>query len=262
MKKYFVISDVHSHFTPLKEVLDRCNFNINNKEHIFVSCGDLLDRGDESRECLEFVNSLHENRKILICGNHEDLLYDAILRGYFQSHDYHNQTVKTCADLCGIDFIEKVEVLDKILMEMPYNKELEKYYDSLKNYAEIDDFICVHGWLPLTSSGKNVKRNISKCTEKDWKNARWLNGMLMWQHDIKPPKNKTVICGHWHTSFGNYYIHDVGSGEFTYDSDFSPFIDNGIIALDACTAYTKKVNCIVIEDNKLIMVNGESYDNK
>ena len=32
------------------------------------------------------------------------------------------------------------------------------------------------------------------------------------------------------------------------DADFSPFIDDGIIALDACTAYSGFVNCVVIDD--------------
>lgn len=32
------------------------------------------------------------------------------------------------------------------------------------------------------------------------------------------------------------------------DADFSPYYNKGIIAIDACTAKTLKVNCIVIED--------------
>ena len=44
--------------------------------------------------------------------------------------------------------------------------------------------------------------------------------------------------------------HNLGSGEFEKDSVFTPFIDKGIIAIDGCTAYTKKVNVIVMEEGE------------
>lgn len=61
-------------------------------------------------------------------------------------------------------------------------------------------------------------------------------------------ENKTIVCGHWHTSFGNYNYHHKGSGEFEEDSDFGIFEDKGIIALDACTAFSKKVNILKLEN--------------
>ena len=36
--------------------------------------------------------------------------------------------------------------------------------------------------------------------------------------------------------------------EFGEDADFSPYIAPGIIAIDACTAHTGMVNCVVISD--------------
>ena len=36
--------------------------------------------------------------------------------------------------------------------------------------------------------------------------------------------------------------------EFGEDADFTPYYGNGIIALDACTARSKMVNVIVVED--------------
>ena len=39
--------------------------------------------------------------------------------------------------------------------------------------------------------------------------------------------------------------------KFGPDADFSPYYAPGIIALDACTAHTGFVNCIVIEDEEL-----------
>ena len=60
-------------------------------------------------------------------------------------------------------------------------------------------------------------------------------------------KNKTIICGHWHCSYGHANYENKG-GEFDDDSDFTPYYSDGIIAIDACTAVSGKVNCIVIDD--------------
>ena len=58
--------------------------------------------------------------------------------------------------------------------------------------------------------------------------------------------NKTVICCHWHTSFGHSTCDHSGS-QFCPDANFRPFYGTGIIALDACTAVSGFVNCIVVE---------------
>ena len=60
-------------------------------------------------------------------------------------------------------------------------------------------------------------------------------------------EEKTVLCGHWHTSYGQSKYEHRGP-EFGPGADFSPYIAPGIIALDACTAYSGKVNIYIIED--------------
>ena len=39
--------------------------------------------------------------------------------------------------------------------------------------------------------------------------------------------------------------------EFDADALFLPYYADGIIALDACTAYSRKINCIVLDDEPL-----------
>ena len=60
-------------------------------------------------------------------------------------------------------------------------------------------------------------------------------------------KGKTIVCGHWHCSFGHCHYKGDG-GEFDHSPNFNPYYDEGIIALDACTSTSGKVNCIVIEE--------------
>jgi hypothetical protein len=79
-----------------------------------------------------------------------------------------------------------------------------------------------------------------------WSRARWINGMEAAHHGIRVP-GKTIVCGHWHCSFGHFAYEKDGS-EFGRDANFSPYRAEGILALDACTAHSGKVNCVVIED--------------
>lgn len=42
MKKFFVVSDVHGFYDEMIEALNKAGFDKNNKDHVFISCGDLL----------------------------------------------------------------------------------------------------------------------------------------------------------------------------------------------------------------------------
>ena len=271
MKKYFVVSDVHSFYNELQTALANKDWNINNPDHIFVSLGDLLDRGPDAVKCLEFVNGLPDERKILILGNHEDLMVEAQNRKEFWSHDIHNGTNETCYQIFSSIYGDHDYMMnatdDEVLRIVQHSDIWNKYYNSCVNYAEVGDNIFVHGWIPVSYKSdeygivENVKnpkwRNASEAL---WRKARWFNGMEMWASGIRE-KGHTIWCGHWHASWGHANLHHDGV-EFlkpieTYYLDkngvqhpyakFTPFEDVGIKCIDACTAYSGFVNCEVIE---------------
>ena len=256
MKKLFVVSDVHSFYNQLIKVLNEKGFDKNNPDHWFVSCGDLLDRGPESQQCLKFVNSLE--RKILIRGNHEDLMEEAINRGVFYSQDMSNGTSSSVYQLTGIypdTLCSNKEINQLALSLMKDNILWNTYIKQCVNYYEIGNYIFVHGWIPTTTStlrSLNIRESYNprwrESSIEDWNSARWLNGMSMWDKCIIEPE-KTIVCGHWHSSWGHSKLHNKGP-QFNTDKEtacFDPFIDRGIIALDGCTAYSSQVNCIVID---------------
>lgn len=105
---------------------------------------------------------------------------------------------------------------------------------------------CIEPGVPRLLE-KAYTRYISSWREADreqWNRARWFNGMDAAQ---TADENKTIVCGHWHTSYGHSKYEHKGT-EFGEDADFSPYYGPGIIAIDACTAFSGKVNCLVIED--------------
>lgn len=246
MKEYFVTSDIHSYFSLFKQALRKKGFDCRNKNHILIVCGDLFDRGKEAKKLLDFLYALQlVNRLIIIKGNHEYLFDKCLkqLRNYETIDFYHysNGTLDTIAQLSNIN------INNLIYGDYKYRnirKKLTKYYELInkaKNYYELEDYIFVHGWIPHIRNYSGLE----SCNDKAWEEASWYNGMQEW-NNVSRLEYKTIVCGHWHTSFGNYHYHNKGSGEFEADSDFGIFKDNGIIALDACTSFSKKVNILKI----------------
>ena len=240
MATYFVVGDVHGFFDKLKDALDKSGFDIDNPNHVFISLGDLLDRGPGANECLEFVNGIPNDRKILISGNHEDLMEDAIQRGYFLQHDYHNKTNDTVEQLTGLSYPLATE--SEMLIKMNEHSQWIKYINSCIDYYETDKYVFVHSFIPLFT---NDWRN------GDWYEARWGNPFEDWQNGLNIT-GKTIVCGHWHTSWAHSNIHHQGT-EFNspisamcgYNTaNFGIFKDNGIIGIDACTAVSGQVNVL------------------
>ena len=253
-KKYFVTSDVHSFFDELAVALNEKGFEMDNPDHILCICGDLFDRGGQTIELFEFVKSLQEqDRFVYVTGNHESLLFDCVKEIYRgkvpSSHHFHNGTVKTICQFCGQNewIVYDPTWRDKICKIM--QPVLDFIADNCVDYAEIGDYILTHGWIPCYE-GLDDFRDASY---EDWERARWYNGMEMWKNPKCRIEGKTVICGHYHCSWGWSHI-DQKYKEFPNKShahfkhSFQPWIKDGIIALDACCAYSNKLNCIVIDE--------------
>ncbi len=260
MKTYFIVTDVHSFYSKMIKALTDAGYDKDNPDHIFVSLGDLFDRGDESYEMLMFVNSIPGDRKILIRGNHEDCLEDALVRHSFRTYDYHNQTDKTVKAFYqhehpdeNLDLVPTFDICEWVLKWEPY----KQYISELEEYAVINSqYVLVHGWLPYWI---NDFKALELADRADWRDARWTNGMKDW-HNGHKIKGYTVVCGHWHTSYGHCKYHHDGvqfiDPEYDYEAfgitpyeNFDPFVDDGIIALDACTAYSGQVNTMVVNEN-------------
>ena len=256
MPKFFCISDVHGFYNEMKAALNEAGFDPSNEDHWLISCGDNWDRGSQPYEVMQYLKSLP--RKILVKGNHEQLFVDCCERGEAYSHDYSNGTFKTICDLGGFDFgYTFAECCDRALART------QMFLNSMVNYFETKNYIFCHGFIPVHCDdhfppyyrrGRKFRKmdNWREATQYQWDDAMWLNSYEMVDQGFGT--DKTIIAGHWHASYGRYQ-RDEGP-EFGEDADFSPFYyDDKLIMIDACTAYSGKVNCLVVEDD---FINGES----
>ena len=263
--KYFVVSDVHGFLNELMEALNENGFDVNNPEHKLIVCGDLFDRGPQAVELFEFVKSLGD-KFIYVRGNHEDLLFDCykeLLSGFgCERHHVSNKTVDTITQFTGLNYYNlMVNTPDR---NAAFKEKLEPLLDFITDktvdYFEIGDYIFVHGWIPEipdTSSpywwyGSKDLYDQKWRDSNLWDSARWLNGMKEWKRGIREI-GKTIVCGHYHCSYGWSHIRQQrkefpDKNKKDWLKSFEPFVDDGIMAIDACVAYTGKVNCIVIEE--------------
>jgi hypothetical protein len=134
----FVVSDVHGHYTELIKALNEAGFDKDNPKHYFVSCGDLFDRGTENTKVYEFVKSLR--RKFLIKGNHEDMLYNALERGYITRTDVLNGTDITILEFLGGNAINSSGYINKIDNKAKIY-ELMSFIDYMRSYYENGKYI-------------------------------------------------------------------------------------------------------------------------
>jgi serine/threonine protein phosphatase 1 len=251
MPRFFVCSDIHSFYTPLKNALGAAGFDINNPDHWLISCGDAFDRGYESEEVLHFLMSLE--RKILVKGNHDLLLDDLCMREFPYNHDFSNGTTRTVNDIGGAG---EGYAFDKCC-ENTWNRTAA-YRASLVNYFETKNYIFVHSWIPVINKdglpahytkGRKFEFDPDwrNATQKEWNDAMWGNPFDMADRGFMP--DKTVVFGHWHCSIG--WAKSEGRSEFDNDAKFDPYYGDGFISIDACTAYSRKCNVVVIEDEFL-----------
>ena len=265
--RYYVVSDVHGHFTLMKQALQEKGFFDDKEPHKLILCGDMLDRGKETVEMQEFMlDLLHKDELIFIRGNHEDLMLN-MLRDFEDyrwditfgsSHHNSNGTWDAALQLSGMDEHRALCYTEKFMykvMESGFCKEL---IPASVDYFETDNYIFVHGWIPCFTEdmpawyrkGRHYKFNPDwrNAGKKEWDMARWFNGMELAEVHNIVENGKQIVCGHWHASYGHSVLRNEGSEFEGDDVNFSPFYGNGVIGIDACTALSGMVNCLVIDD--------------
>lgn len=282
-KKYFIVSDIHSFFTTLIKGLDQAGFDRNNKDHVLIVCGDIFDRGFETIEVYKFLRGLPKSRCILIRGNHEDLYFDLLKKDYPDSYDYSNGTVRTFVAIAKVhensvnpyyvsmlneDFKENWAKVKEKVEKSAITKWLRS--DRWINYYELDDNIFVHSFIPYKlkdAFAGIVSRKLPidyfeynpdwrKADDKSWLEATWGCPYKEFRAGLAKGEienGKRIICGHWHASD----FHESFGTKGKID-DYDIYFGENLVALDACTALTDKVNVLVISKDGYF----DQYGNK
>lgn len=253
--KYYVTADIHGFLTPFNSALREAGYYDDLDEKKIIICGDIMDRGQEAVEMQEYILALmKQDAVILIRGNHEDLFCKMVTEdeGRPIPRHIHNGTYQTALALTGYDlgmaYVRNYDFAEAAQRTPFYTEIIPETID----YYETKHYVFVHGWIPTSKRGPYIflpRDDWRECPQELWDAARWYNGMDA-AHQGIIVEGKTIVCGHWHCSYGHSKYEKKGS-EFDKDADFSPYYAPGIIALDACTAHSGRVNVIVLEDEPL-----------
>lgn len=131
MKRLIAIGDIHGCFDSLKELVEsKIQLDKNDK---LILLGDYIDRGDNSKEVIDYIIYLQEKdyNIIPLIGNHELLLLETFENEKNKPKWIQNGGGETLKSL-GIDSIKDISL---------------KYVDfikKLRNYYSIENFLFVH----------------------------------------------------------------------------------------------------------------------
>ena len=251
--RYYITADIHGFYTEFHKALDEAGYFNDPDPHKLIILGDIFDRGQEAVKMQDFILRLMDQEAvILIRGNHEDLFEEMVTvdEGLPVRHHVSNGTYGTALQLTGFDpTMALIRHWDfaEAARETPYYRQI---IPATVDYYETAHYVFVHGWIPSIrerDGGYSYYSDWRETGPEGWRHARWYNGMDAAQSCME---EKTILCGHWHCSYGHSKYEGRGS-EFGPDADFSPYYGPNVIALDACTAHSGKVNVIVIEEDDL-----------
>lgn len=267
-KTIFAISDIHGYYEALIEGLERAGFDENNPNHLLISVGDAFDRGPDALRVYKFLKGLSDqNKAVVLKGNHT-LFFTEYLDGTSLSpfNYFNNGTNETLADFlyCTAPF-ESWCMIDKDInvptnadfaqwlseAREAINKEFPELLEWLKArpyYYETEHYIFTHGSIDTKAEDWH-KPHCEKYRYHDWDALMWDDGSFFGKPILNT--NKTVVIGH----FGTRHLrtmYGIPSNSYKEGFDILTRYDGKVIALDATTAVSGRINVLVIEEEEVV----------
>jgi hypothetical protein len=283
--KYYAIADPHGYYDILMRTLTEKGFFTDPEPCKLIVCGDLMDRGEGTLEMQRFMTELlSEDRLIYIRGNHEDLMKQMLVQ-IEEGQEFrvlsdgtpvhvHNGTWQTALRLAGMTEAETPEERELLVRRVRASDFYTVLMPAAVDYFETEHYVFTHGYIPCHAIQgspkyeryKDFYRNANwrDASPEEWWYARWYNGMeFACQRNLYLP-DKTVVCGHFHCSYGHANIEGEGAENgsraiytpFYGQRPYQPDAPLAVIGLDACTAESGIMNCIVLEDGDLTAKQG------
>lgn len=234
--KYFVVSDIHGYYDVLVNCLNNSGYNEKNSKHKLIIIGDMIDRGPQSKEVLEYAYRLYkENKAVVILGNHDNFLLE-FFKGNFERVLFNfdrNGHKKTFDSLLNREFDREEDFKETRLDLIGKYSHLYDFLLELPLYFELGDYIFVHG---------AIDSNL-----EDWRIDTVRNFTWNYMHLMEPLPGKTIVVGHTQavrvrTKEKNLDILYKESPDM-----FDILYGNGTIHIDGSVMTTKNINVLIIE---------------
>jgi len=157
--KYYVVADVHGYYTQTKKALKDAGFFDEREPCKLIVCGDLLDRGNEANQMIDFMLQLmNEDKLIYIYGNHEELLVQCLheivrdgthkIASGMSPHN-SNKTWDTLLQISGMGEMEAYNNGEELVRRVRASSFYKKLLPKCLDYYETENYIFTHGYIPF-----------------------------------------------------------------------------------------------------------------
>lgn len=234
MKKFFILSDIHSNMGLLFNAISKAKFDIKNNDHHMIIVGDILDRGFDGDKVIRFIEYLiQKNRIQAVMGNHDKFIADIIKNNLSLKTVHwnilHNGFIETL-QLGLEENIHNLEITNDLLKQIRtgfINKYpiFSKWIVNLPLYLEYTNHVFVHGFLDF---------ELNDWHHTNEKTCIWKRG-----YDLEVPEHfeKRIIIGHT----PNHYINNQDDIIF----------DGKKIMIDGGAASNRQINIYTLMENEI-----------
>lgn len=215
MGKILAIGDIHGCYPKLLRLMDRLTGDP--EEDLLIFVGDYIDRGEESRQVVEYLLGLKKEWKktVFLLGNHERMLLDFLDGGSIQPF-LLNGGKKTLDSYFGTSLQTQRENPRTI-----FPPEHVAFFRSLLPYYEHEAYLFVHAGL----------REGIPLAEQNLFDLLWIREDFYFSpYDFE----RTIVFGH--TPFQK------------------PFVYKKRIGIDTGAVYGNKLTCLELPEMKFISV--------
>lgn len=228
MKKTFAIGDVHGQFSTLKKLLDQLPINWQTDELVFL--GDLVDRGLESRQVIEFLMQLQKDFSTVtvLSGNHEEMMVNS-----YTDEEEFSHWLLMGGDTTYLSYVQGVVHWKKFIKELSYTT-----YNYLKNLPinyQNEHAIFVHAGAMQNSKRQWIVDNPLI--------ARWHRGKDFFRNY----QGKTIVVGHTPT---NKIRLMLGEAEMP-PNRMTAWSRNNIIAIDCGAGHNGQLCAVELPSGNL-----------
>lgn len=181
------VGDIHGDITAFKAILD---IIYTKKISQIILLGDIIDRGSESRKCLELAIELSKSNSVIaLCGNHECYFLD-----FIYSHlSFNRKTQIYEGSLAFLAREHHLHIWNSILHP---SYAINGHRSILEDYAGTDNIIRIPQdiYINLKNLSRIYRNNFYTFTHGD-NITDFDTASNDWLRDIEEKEN--VIIGHW-----------------------------------------------------------------
>ena len=225
--RIIVIGDVHGTFDVLLKLLDECQYD---SKDVLVFLGDLVDRGTQVSDVIDFVMRVEQHQGIPACilGNHEDrhISYD---------------------DIEQRDGSITVRNLKHVATRRQLQRRHYDYFRSMPLYVRLPQYncACVH-------AGVFPGRSIEKQDKCHLLHAQMLNPAI--SEKTKWP-SKVANDPEW--KFWTHYWDGPERIIFGHTGLDKPLVTDKFVGIDTGAVFGRELSAFILPDNRIVSVKSD-----